>query len=157
MKATQDFTERLVPRFPTAQASQADTPCAEPAAPADSPPAGAGFCHFTESSRVGARGQGEAAPAVDASSAGAVTLSIKLSPAVALILKLATDAAGIDHHEAKSRAICVYADRIGFPSLARTAADEISDDLHDVPQFARRDQVRFSRTREALGKKGVLK
>jgi hypothetical protein len=156
--AVHGMQDRLVPRFPTAQASQA-TNCAEPAAPAvSSSPAGAVFRHFTETSRVGAHGKDDAALAVDASSASAA-FTICLSPAVALILKLATDAAGVDRDELIARAICVYADRIGIPSLARPAADDIGDDLTDVPEFVRRDQMRFSRAREALGNKtrGVLK
>ncbi|RWC47985.1 MAG: hypothetical protein EOS55_14065 [Mesorhizobium sp.] len=50
------FTDRLVPRrvgaLPTAQPTS--RACAEPAAPSDSSPDGAVFCHFTESLSVGA-------------------------------------------------------------------------------------------------------
>lgn len=149
------MNERLVPRYPTAQASQADAHCAGPAAPAAlSPHAGAAFHRFTETRPSTAISDGQAAPETERASSvpGAVALSITLSPAVALILKLATDAAGVDHHEVIARAICVYADRIGIPSLARPAvADDIGDDIGDVPQFVRRDQMRFSRAREALG------
>lgn len=154
--AVHGMQDRLVPRFPTAQASQA-TLCAEPASPVPSR-AGEAFQHFTESSRVGAREVDNPALAVDASSASAA-FTISLSPAVALILKLASDAAGVDRDELIARAICVYADRIGIPSLVRPAADDIGDDLADVPHFVRRDQKRFSRAREALGNKtrGVLK
>jgi len=196
------MNQRLVPRYPTAQASQAIVNCAEPAAPAEFV-AGAVFQHFTESNvfmqepRDEAEGQGgagehrraegsqarlpsdrvenkpcataviagatstESCPAAALSgqdgtapedkplAPGAVTLSIELSPAVALILKLATDAVGVSAGELIARAICIYAGRIGIPSLAR-AADDVGDDLHDLPQFVRRDQMRFSRAREAL-------
>ncbi|RWQ12374.1 hypothetical protein [Mesorhizobium sp.] len=154
MKRLEEFMGRLVPRIPAAQASQADH-CAELAAPAHvSSQAGAAFCHFTEYRPIAAMsGQDTTAPAVKASSAaGAVTLSVKLSPAVALVLRLAVDAAGIDQDETIARAICRYAERIGIPSLARPAlddaGDDIADDLGDLPEFVRRDQMRFSRARE---------
>ncbi|WP_136617029.1 hypothetical protein [Mesorhizobium sp. 10.2.3] len=88
-----------------------------------------------------------------------VTLSITIAPAVALILKLAGDATGLAADEIIARGICTYADRIGIPSLARPAADDVGDDIGDVPHFVRRDQGRFSSAREALGNRtqGVRK
>lgn len=144
--APDGFTARLVPRFPTAQpTSQA---CAEPAAPVQSSRAGAAFHHFTETCPLDAAdGKVEAAP----EGSGAVALSITVSAAVALILKLAGDATGLAADEIIARGICTYADRIGLPALARPAADDVGDDIGDVPHFVRRDQTRFSSAREALG------
>ncbi|MER9710210.1 hypothetical protein NKJ13_08065 [Mesorhizobium sp. M0174] len=127
------------------------------AAEAQDLPASAAFSHFTESCPCAATGQDKTAPELKTASSGpgAVTLSLELKPAVALILNLAVTAKGLPAAEIIARAICVYAEAIGIPSLARQIesdggerhANTISDDFHEVPAFDRTGLNRFGKGR----------
>ncbi|RWC23130.1 MAG: hypothetical protein EOS27_32730 [Mesorhizobium sp.] len=160
------FTDRLVPRrvgaLPTAQPTS--RACAEPAAPSDSSPDGAVFCHFTESLSVGAE--------------PSVGRTIVLDDHSMILLRAVADYEQCSNEHAAALALAVYATRIGLGPLARAVLDEreriagdaggtaplsvlpdisptrgeianhLAEDLHDLPDFERRH--RFSRAREAL-------
>ncbi|RWO90891.1 hypothetical protein [Mesorhizobium sp.] len=138
---------------PTAPASQAFFDGAEPAAEAKHLPASAAFfSQMTESDPLAARAD-TTAPARASSATGAVTLQVELSPAVALILSLSASAKSISTNEAISRAICVFAETIGIPSLVTEIdadggarhANRFFEDLHAVPAFKRGGTSRFKR------------
>ncbi|MER8941320.1 hypothetical protein NKH82_17695 [Mesorhizobium sp. M0915] len=147
------FTDRLVPR----PVSDIKAPSQENATAVEARdlPASAAFSHFTESCPCAATWQDKTAPElkIASSGSGAVTLSIELKPAVALILNLAVTAKGLPAEEIIARAICVYAEAIGIPSLARQIesdggerhANTISDDLQDLHELP--DWVRSRRSR----------
>ncbi|RVD15416.1 MAG: hypothetical protein EOS73_32125 [Mesorhizobium sp.] len=154
------FTDRLVPRrvgaLPTAQDdSQA---CAEPAAPSDSSPDGAVFCHFTESLSVGAREEDDMVRL-------APGRTIALCDHSMILLRAVANYERCSNEHAVAMALAAYATTIGAGPLARAVLDErerleasgrpadenIPDDLGDLPEFVRRDETRFSRAREALG------
>lgn len=129
---------------------------AGPAAEASQPASAAFFSQMTETCPNAATvGQGKVAPA--GASAGATMLTVSLSPAVALILSLITSAKPIAPDEAVSRGICLLAERIGIPSLARDVGEDQParhanrnfEDLHDQPNFRRRAPNRFSARRDA--------
>ncbi|TGQ95385.1 hypothetical protein EN851_07640 [Mesorhizobium sp. M8A.F.Ca.ET.208.01.1.1] len=130
-----DFRGRLVPRLPAAS-----QPCAEPAAPSFSSQDGAAFHHYTETCPdAAAPGPGALA---EAGAPAGVVFSVTLSPAVALILKLTGEALGVDAGEVIARAICVHADRVGLPTLARSG---LADDGGDHADFMRIEQGRHAR------------
>lgn len=141
------FTERLVPR--SAQPSQASTPCAEPAA---SPAQGdAVFLHFTESLSVGAREKDDTGPA-EPSTAGLV-----LSEHVMILLRAVASYEQCSNEQAVALALAGYATKIGAGPLARAVLDErerlagnnVPDDLGDLPDFVRSDDVRFVEPRKS--------
>lgn len=146
-----------------APASQATPNGAEPAADASSSGASAAFfstmteSSFAEatkdrSSPIAARSGLVGAPAGEGATSPAGALSITLSPAVALILSLCQSAKGWSAGDVVARAIVLFAEDIGVPSLvteiearkgARHANSE-SADLHAVPAaFQRRAPSRF--------------
>lgn len=131
----QEFRGRLVPRFPTAQVSQADHRCAEPAAPADhSSTADAAFSHYTE----GACEKDKAGPVVASSSAGAVALS----EASAFILSLVAAHEGRPERDIVAALIASAGEAIGLSPLLARGAQDIGN-LADLPGFARKAANRF--------------
>ncbi|TIM16244.1 MAG: hypothetical protein E5Y67_03355 [Mesorhizobium sp.] len=130
-----EFKGRLVPRSPTAQASQADHRCAEPAAPADhSSPAGAAFSRYTD----GAYEKDKGAPVVTSCSAGAVALS----EASAFILSLVAAHEGRPERDIVAALIASAGEAIGLSPLLARGAQDIGD-LADLPGFARKAANRF--------------
>lgn len=159
------FTDRLVPRrvgaLPTAQpTSQA---CAEPAAPSGPSPDGAAFLHFTESLSVGAREEDDMVRL-----APSTGRTIVLDDHSMILLRAVANYEQCSNEHAVALALAAYATGIGAGPLARavlderervgttgggskcSAGDDVADDLHDLPDFERRQGGRFSRAREAL-------
>ncbi len=66
-------------------------------------------------------------------------ITVKLSPAVALILRLVRIATDLDDDEIIARGIGNYAKLIGIPALAR----DMTVDLTDVPEFVRPNIDRY--------------
>lgn len=167
--APADFAERLVPRgavsfAPAASdAQQLDqlaktAPCPTPQGAADAaapvPPSSgaAAFLHFTESGRSVATAPEQAAPAQGASCDGAV----KLSDYAMILLRFVASYERCSNGEAVLLALSDYVRKIGGGPLARAVLDEreraeaqdVGDDLHDLPDFTRSKIVRFG-AREA--------
>lgn len=142
------FTDRLVPRqagavdyeFPAALPSQAA------AAPSGSSLGGAPFAHFTESSCLASvRAGQDSAPAVDASSAGALahtSNAILLPDHVMVLVRAVAAYERCTNARAVALALTEYATIIGAGVLARAVAD-LDDDLAEVPAHARRAAIRF--------------
>lgn len=141
---------RLVPRYPTAQPSQADARCAEPAAP-PAHPAGAAFSDYTESGPKVATRPDQTVPV--GASAGTVTLSDR----TLILLRAIASYEQCSNEHAVALALADYATKIGAGPLARAVLDErdrlaaggagpiddVPDDLGDLPEFVRVDVVRF--------------
>lgn len=167
--APTDFAERLVPRIPTAPVPQ-EPDRAEPAAPS-APVDGAAFSHFTESFSVGAREKGETVRPDP--SAGR---TVAVCDHTLILLRAVADYEQCSNEHAVALALAAYATKIGAGPLARavldererggrgrgsaggrsngSAGDDVAEDIHDLPDFERRQLGRFSRAREAL-RKGV--
>jgi hypothetical protein len=133
------FTDRLVPRpattFPTAQASQAENPCAEPAAPSATSQGGAAFSHFTEAS---AFAEASADRSADRSFGNAIHLPDHMMVLVRAIAAYERCA----NERAIGLALKEYGLTIGAGPLARAVAD-LDDELAEVPTHARQAANRF--------------
>lgn len=153
------FTGRLVPRLP---AAQKPSPCAVPAAPSVSSPDGAVFSHFTETCLD--------APVQAVRPAGGNPIeagrTLTLSDHTLILLRAIANYEQCSNEHAVALALADYATKIGAGPLARAvldererlvaagrglrpAVDDVPDDLGDLPEFVRRDEVRFSGAREA--------
>ncbi|MCV3209630.1 hypothetical protein OHD62_17450 [Mesorhizobium sp. YC-39] len=128
--AAGDFTDRLVPRYPTAPSQET-----RPAAEAETLPASAAFSHFTESCPVSppVDGQDLTAPAPPAKEcAGAVSVS-RISDAIhlpdhAMVLVRAISAyENCSNEHAVMLALASYGKSIGAGPLARAIFD-LSDE-----------------------------
>jgi len=132
------FSGRLVPRAaPTSQA-------AAPAAPAGSSPAGAAFCHFTES-LPGPTGRDETAPASNTPPAGAVIHSsnaLLLPDHVMVLVRAVAAYERCSNERAVALALTEYATLIGAGALARAVAD-LDGDPTETPAHARQAPNRF--------------
>ena len=146
--APASFACRLVPR----PAHKSDQPsntasCHDPKGAVDAaPPAsadGAAFAHFTESGCPVATVP-DAMPAKGDALAG-----MALSPASRFILRLIAAHDGRSEADVLARLIAMEGAAIGLSPLLATAANDIGEDLADLPDFSRRAQTRFAGAREA--------
>ncbi|OBQ68384.1 hypothetical protein EFV37_25200 [Mesorhizobium loti] len=146
------FTDRLVPRqvgaadyeFPAAPVPQ-EPDRAVAAAEASHLKASAAFSCFTESCPVAHPSGQDSAPAVAASSAGALSHTsnaVLLRDHVMVLVRAIAAYERCTNERAVALALTEYATAIGAGVLARAVAD-LGDELADVPAHARLAANRF--------------